>query len=60
VEVIVALIESLAGGLILLATVLILRALWASDRRPTAPAQIQRIRVARVSELMDSGHRKAA
>lgn len=55
-----ALIESVAAGLILLGTVLILRALWASDQRPTTPAQVRRIRVARVRELMDSGHRKAA
>lgn len=54
------LIQSLAGGLILLATFLILRALWAADRRPTAPAQVRRIRVARVSELMAATDRKAA
>jgi hypothetical protein len=60
VEVIVALIQSVAGGLILLATGLILRALWASDRRPTAPAQVRRMRVARVSELMAATDRKAA
>ena len=55
-----ALIEAVAGGLILLGTVLILRALWVTDRRPTAPAQVRRIRAARVSELMDASHRKAA
>jgi hypothetical protein len=59
VEVIVALIEAVAGGLILLGTVLILRALWVTDRRPTTPAQVRRIRVARVSELLEN-HRKAA
>jgi len=56
----VALLESMAGGLILLGTVLILRALWAADRRPTAPAQVRRIRVARVSELVVPSDRKAA